>query len=82
MEVLGWIIKIVLCIFAVFLIAVVLLQSGKGGVGGGALGGAEMVVGKSKARGMDVMLGRLTKIAAIGFMVLSVGLVLLVRFAG
>ncbi len=80
MDVLGWIIKIILCIFAVFLIIVVLLQSGKGGVGGGALGGAELAMGKSKARGLDALLAKLTKVAAIGFMVLSVAMVLIVRF--
>ncbi len=81
MDVVSWIIKIILCIFAVFLIVVVLLQSGKGGVGGGALGGAELAVGKSKARGMDALLSKLTKISAIGFMVLAVALVLIIRFA-
>ena len=81
MEVLSLIIKIILCIFAVFLIVVVLLQSGKGGVGGGALGGAELSMGKSKARGLDALLSLLTKVAAIGFMILSVALVLILRFA-
>ena len=80
MDVVSWIIKIVLCIFAVFLIVVVLLQSGKGGVGGGALGGAELAIGKAKARGLDALLSRLTKIAAVGFMLLSVIMVLISRF--
>lgn len=81
MEVLSLIIKIILCIFAVFLIVVVLLQTGKGNGVGGALGGAEIAFGKSKARGIDALLSKLTKFAAIGFMVLAVALVLILRFA-
>ena len=80
MDVVSLIIKIILCIFAVFLIVVVLLQSGKGAGMGAALGGAEMAFGKSKARGLDALLVKLTKIAAICFIVLSVALVILSRF--
>lgn len=79
METLSLIIKIVLVVFSVFLIAVVLLQSGqnqRGNVGGGA----EAMFGKKKARGMDALLVRLTKISAVGFMVLSVALVLIQKY--
>ncbi len=82
MDTISLIIKIILCIFSVFLIIVVLLQSGnKTGLSGSISGGAEMIVGKSKARGMDARLAKLTKIAAVGFMVLAAGLVVLSRFA-
>jgi len=78
MDVLELIIKIVLCIFSVFLIVVVLLQSGsKQGLSGAIAGGAESIVGKQKARGMDALLSKLTKIAAIGFVILAIVLVLL-----
>jgi len=78
MEVVNLIVKIILCVLAVFLIAVVLLQSGKGGVGS-AFGGSDAVVGKGKARGRDAMLAKLTKIVAVVFMVLAVVLAILTR---
>ncbi len=81
MDILTLVIKIVLIIFAVFLIVVVLLQSGsKQGVSGAIMGGAEQIFGKKKARGMDALLVRLTKVAAIGFMILSTLLVLIAKF--
>ena len=81
MEAVNTIIKIILCLFSVFLIVVVLLQSGKNAGISGAIGGAaEGFVGKSKARGLDALLAKLTRIAAIGFMVLAVALVVLLRF--
>lgn len=81
MDVLSLIIRIVLCVFAVFLIAIVLLQSGnKAGVSG-TFGGAEALMGKTKARGLDALLSKLTKIVAVSFMVLSVGLVVIQKVA-
>lgn len=81
MDVVSLIIKIILCIFSVFLVIVVLLQSGKSaGLSGAIGGGAEMLMGKNKARGMDALLAKLTKIAAIGFMILALGLVVIQRF--
>lgn len=81
MDILTTVIKIVLIAFAVFLIVVVLLQSGsKQGVSGAIMGGAEQIFGKKKARGMDALLTRLTKISAIGFMILSTLLVVIAKF--
>lgn len=81
MEVLSLIIKIVLVAFSVFLIAVVLLQSGqRSGVPGAIGGGAEAMFGKKKARGLDAMLVKLTKISAIGFMVLAVLLAIIQKY--
>lgn len=81
MEVLSLIIKIVLVAFSVFLIAVVLLQSGqRAGVPGAIGGGAEAMFGKKKARGLDAMLVKLTKVSAIGFMVLAVALALIQKY--
>ena len=51
------------------------------GLSGSISGGAEMIVGKSKARGMDARLAKLTKIAAVVVMILAAGLVVLSRFA-
>lgn len=81
MDVLSLIIKIVLIVFSVFLIVVVLLQSGaKQGMSGAIGGGAEQIFGKKKARGMDALLVKFTKIAAVGFMVLATVLVLIAKF--
>ncbi|MEF9989690.1 MAG: preprotein translocase subunit SecG [Christensenellaceae bacterium] len=81
MEILSLVIKIILVVFSIFLIAVVLLQSGaKTGVPGAIGGGAEQMWGKKKARGMDALLIRLTKVAAIGFMVLALLLVIMQKY--
>jgi len=81
MDILSLIIKIVLVVFSVFLIIVVLLQSGsKQGLSGAITGGAEQIFGKKKARGMDALLVRLTKVAAVGFMILAAMLVIIQKF--
>lgn len=60
----------VLC--GLFLIAVVLLQSGKSaGLSGAIAGGADTFLSKNKAKSWDAKLARWTKWVAIGFMVLS-----------
>ncbi|MHA7965375.1 preprotein translocase subunit SecG [Paenibacillus oryzae] len=64
--------KIVLVIFAIGLIAVVLLQKGKSaGLSGAITGGAEHLFGKQKARGLDLFLQRLTVALASGFFILA-----------
>ncbi|WP_020621094.1 preprotein translocase subunit SecG [Paenibacillus daejeonensis] len=64
--------KIILVIFAVGLIAVVLLQKGKSaGLAGAISGGAEHLFGKQKARGLDLFLQRLTVVLAAGFFILA-----------
>ena len=81
MEVVSWIIKIILVVFSVFLIIVVLLQSGaKQGLSGAITGGAEQMFGKKKARGMDALLVKLTKVAAVGFMILAAFLVIMQKY--
>ena len=78
MEVLVLIILIILCLFSLFMIAVVLLQSGKSaGLSGDIGGAAEQFMGKSKAKSYEGTLKKLTKVAAIGIMVLAVTLVIL-----
>lgn len=63
---------ILLMIFSIGLIAVVLLQKGKSaGLSGAISGGAEQLFGKQKARGLDLLLARLTVVFAVGFIVLS-----------
>ncbi|WP_171805002.1 preprotein translocase subunit SecG [Mahella australiensis] len=65
-------------IASIVLIVVVLMQSGKtAGLSGSIAGGAETFFGKNKARTYDAKLKRLTKYAAVVFIVLSLVLVLL-----
>ncbi|CAM5780708.1 MULTISPECIES: preprotein translocase subunit SecG [Brevibacillus] len=65
--------KILLIIASIGLIIVVLLQSGKSaGLSGAIGGGAEQLMGKQKARGIDALLGKLTVIFAVAFMVFAI----------
>ncbi len=67
-----------LLITALGLIIVVLLQSGSSaGLSGAISGGAEQLFGKQKARGLDLVLERLTIILAILFFILAL---LVVKF--
>ena len=77
-KIIMLIIEIILAIFSIFLIGVVLLQSGKrSGLSGSIAGGAETFFGKKKARGYEHRMNLLTTITAIGFMVLAVILLIL-----
>jgi preprotein translocase subunit SecG len=68
--------KILLVIVSIGLILVVLLQSGKSaGLSGSIAGGAEQIMGKAKARGVDALLNRLTVFLAVAFMVLTIAVV-------
>lgn len=65
--------KILLVIFSIGLIGVVLLQSGKSaGLSGSIGGGAEQMLGKQKARGIDAVLNKITVGLAVGFMILAI----------
>lgn len=65
--------KILLVIFSVGLITVVLLQKGKSaGLAGAISGGAEHLFGKTKARGMELVLERTTIVMAAGFFILAI----------
>jgi preprotein translocase subunit SecG len=65
--------KIVLIIISLGLITAVLLQKGKSaGISGAISGGAEHLFGKTKARGLDLFLSRLTMALAGLFIILSV----------
>jgi len=72
--------KVLLIIFSVSLIAIVLLQKGKSaGLSGAITGGAEHLFGKQKARGMDLVLQRVTMVLATGFFILTVVVAYIVR---
>jgi len=62
-----------LVIDAIALIVVVLLQSSKSaGLSGAISGGAEQLFGKQKARGIDLVLHRITVVLAVLFFVLAI----------
>jgi len=62
-----------LVIVSLGLIAVVLLQSGKSaGLSGAISGGAEQLFGKQKARGLDLILHRITIVLTVLFFLLTI----------
>lgn len=63
---------VLLIIVSLSLIAVVLLQSGRSaGLSGAISGGAEQLFGKQKARGIDLILHRITIVLCVLFFVLT-----------
>ncbi|WP_033827878.1 preprotein translocase subunit SecG [Bacillus andreraoultii] len=64
---------VLLVIDCLALITVVLLQSGKSaGLSGAISGGAEQLFGKQKARGMDLVLQRITIVLSVLFFVITI----------
>ena len=75
MDVLHTLITVLLIIVALALIVVVLLQSGKSaGLSGAISGGAEQLFGKQKARGMDLVLHRVTIVLSVLFFILTLAI--------
>ena len=71
-EMMEVLFKVLLVIASIGLITTVLLQSGKSaGLSGAISGGAEHLFGRTKARGLDLLLSRLTLGLAVAFFVLS-----------
>jgi len=76
----AFVIKVLLIIVSLGLIAIVLLQKGKSaGLSGAISGGAEHLFGKQKARGLDLLLSRLTMVLAGLFIILSLLLAYFVK---
>ena len=74
------VLNIIYVIVAIGLIATVLLQSGKSaGLSGAISGGAETFFGKKK--GMDQLLGKISMVLAVSFMLLAFIVTILVRTA-
>ena len=68
---------ILLAVASIILIASVLLQSGNSaGLSGSIAGGAEQLFGKKKSRGYEAILAKVTSIAAVLFVVVSLALVM------
>ena len=71
MEVLNYILLGLLLLSGLFLIIAVLMQHGKShGLSGAIAGGAETFFGKEKGTKIDKMLGKLTTVVGIIFVVL------------
>ncbi len=69
---------VLLAIASVILIVSVLLQSGNSaGLSGSIAGGAEQLFGKKKSKGYEAILAKVTTVAAVLFVVLSVVLVMM-----
>ncbi|WP_010251611.1 preprotein translocase subunit SecG [Acetivibrio cellulolyticus] len=67
-------------LFCISLIVIVLLQSGKqAGLSGAIAGGAETFFGKNKGRTIDALLGKWTAVAAIGFLITSIALQIMIN---
>lgn len=78
MDTLITVISIVHIIISLFLIVVVLLQSGKtAGLSGSIAGGAESFFGKNKGRTIDGILSKWTSVVAVLFIITSVALTML-----
>ncbi|MDG5786586.1 preprotein translocase subunit SecG [Evansella sp. AB-P1] len=69
----GTFASILLVIVSILLITVVVLQSGRSaGLSGAISGGAEQIVGKQKARGLEAVLNKATVVLGVLFFVLTV----------
>ncbi len=69
---------ILLAVASLILIASVLLQSGNSaGLSGSIAGGAEQLFGKKKSKGYEALLAKVTTVAAILFVILSLVIIIL-----
>ncbi len=67
---------VILLLSSIILIVSILLQQGKSdGLSGSISGGAEQLFGKRKSRGYDAILSKITTIAAIVYVVVSLAIV-------
>ena len=81
MSALQYVFGAVLIILAIFLIIVVRLQESRSaGLSGAISGGADTFFGKSKGRTMEQKLVKLTRISAIAFFILTLGITIFFMF--
>jgi len=78
MNALSIILNIVLILISLVLVAVVLMQQGQSRGLGAISGGAETFFGKGKARSLDAKLQKITKIAAVAFIILAIATTMIV----
>ena len=76
------VIGIILIIFSIAITAVVLMQEGHEQNVGVVTGGADTFLSKNQARSVDSFLARWTKIIAIGFFLLVIGINAYLFFGG
>ena len=70
------VLMVLLAIASIILIASVLLQSGNSdGLSGSIAGGAEQLFGKKKSKGYEAILEKVTTVAAVLFILISLILV-------
>lgn len=70
------VLKIVLLVASLVLIGSILLQHGNSaGLSGAIAGGAEQLFGKKRGRGYDALLGKITTVGAVLFILLSLVIV-------
>ena len=70
------VLKVVLLIASLVLIGSILLQHGNSaGLSGAIAGGAEQLFGKKRGRGYDALLGKITTVGAVLFILLSLVIV-------
>ncbi|MFO7636254.1 MAG: preprotein translocase subunit SecG [Clostridia bacterium] len=80
MGALSIVVGILQVLIAIAIIVVVLLQSGKAsGLSGSIAGGAETFFGKNKGRTIDSMLEKYTGYIAVGFLITSIFLYILLK---
>ena len=73
MTVVDYILGSVILLFAIIIIAVILLQEGRSkGISGTIAGGADTFLSRGKAKAVDAILAKWTKFIAIGFMALII----------
>ena len=75
---LSIVLDIVLILISLVLIVSVLMQQGQRQGLGAISGGAETFFGKGKAKGIDAKLAKITKIAAVCFIVLAIAATIVV----
>ena len=80
MGTLKIIVNIIYLLICLGIIAIVLLQAGRSaGVSGAIAGGAETFFGKNKGRTIDAILGKWTAVAAVGFLITSIVLQIMIN---
>lgn len=78
---LYWVLIVLMIISGIALIVSVLMQSGKqAGLSGSIGGGAEQLFGKQKGRSLDTLFDKITKMAAIAFMLTAVLIVFVEKY--
>ena len=78
MTALSIVLDIFLILISLVLIVAVLMQQGQRQGLGAISGGAETFFGKGKAKGIDAKLAKITKIAAVCFIVLAIAATIVV----